>query len=212
MSGGDDGAANGAWGRLRGRLAELRAEAEAELAVQRDRFRYRIERGRVEFEAEARARHRAARERLTSFLARTNPAVVLTAPVIYGMIVPLLLLDLSVQLYQALCFPAYGIARVRRSDYVILDRHRLDYLNGLQKLNCVYCGYANGVIAFAREVAARTEQYWCPIRHSRTPPDPHGRYPDFVPYGDAEGFRAGLEPLRQGLRAGRPGRKGGKGT
>ena len=28
-----------------------------------------------------------------------------------------------------------------------------------KKLNCVYCGYANGVIGHAREIAARTEQY-----------------------------------------------------
>ena len=205
MSGADPGAANGAWSRVRDRLRELRAEAEEELAAQRARFRYRIERGRVEFETEARARHRAARERLASFLARTDPAVVLTAPVIYGMVVPLVLLDFSVRFYQAVCFPVYGIERVRRSDYVILDRHRLDYLNGLQKLNCLYCGYANGVIAFTREVAARTEQYWCPIRHSRTPPDPHGRYPDFLPYGDAEGFQGGLEPLRRALRPDRRG-------
>jgi len=192
----------GAWGRVRARLHELRAEAEEELAEQRTRFRYRIERGRVEFEAEARERHRAARERLASFLARTRPLVVLTAPVIYGMIVPLVLLDVAVRLYQAVCFPVYGIARVRRSDYVIIDRHRLEYLNGLQKLNCVYCGYANGVIAFVREVAARTELYWCPIKHARTPPDPHGRYAEFLDYGDAEAFRAGLDARRRSLRDG----------
>jgi hypothetical protein len=195
-----EGGAGGAWDRLRARLGELRAEAEEELAAQRRRFRYRIERGRVEFEAEARTAHRAARERLASFLSRTRPLVVLTAPVIYGMIVPIFLLDVAVRFYQAVCFPVYGIARVRRSDYVIIDRHRLEYLNGLQKLNCVYCGYANGVIAFVREVAARTELYWCPIKHARTPPDPHGRYPEFLDFGDAEGFRAGLEERRRRLR------------
>lgn len=185
--------------RLRRQMAEARADLAADLAGQRERFRYRLERGRVVFEAETRARHRAARERLSSFLARTRPAVVLTAPVIYGLIVPLALLDLAVTVYQAVCFPVYGMARVRRGDHVFLDRHQLGYLNGLQKLNCVYCGYANGVLSFAREVAARTEQYWCPIRHSRPVPDPHHLYPGFPAFGDADGFRTRLGDLRRAL-------------
>lgn len=182
-----------AFRRLEARWAEIRDELEAELAEGRAAFRYRVEQGRAVFEAEARARHRAARERLAQFLARTRPMVVLTAPLIYAMVLPLALLDLCVTLYQRVCFPVYGIDRVRRGGYVFLDRHQLGYLNGLQKLNCVYCGYANGVIAYAREVAARTELYWCPIKHSRAPPDPHQLYPRFTAFGDAEGFRAGLK-------------------
>jgi hypothetical protein len=189
--------------RIRARLRELREELETELAEGREEFRYRIERRRVVFEAEARARHRAAKERLSSFLARTRPLVVLTAPVIYVMVLPLGFLDLTVTLYQRVCFPVYRVPPVRRGAYGFLDRHQLGYLNGLQKLNCVYCGYANGVIAYAREVAARTEQYWCPIKHSRAPPDPHDRYPGFLPFGDAEGFRDGLETQRAGLHEGR---------
>ena len=185
--------------RFRTRLRELRAELEEELVEGREEFRYRIERGRVVFEAEARARQRAARERLLSFLARTRPLMVLTAPVIYGMIVPLAFLDLAVTLYQHICFPVYHMPRVRRGTYVFIDRHQLGYLNGLQKLNCVYCGYANGVIAYAREVAARTEQYWCPIEHSRAPAGPRDRHPGFIAFGDAEGFRRHLEAQRSGL-------------
>ena len=30
--------------------------------------------------------------------------------------------------------------RVRRSRYFVIDRHHLAYLNGIEKLNCVYCG------------------------------------------------------------------------
>jgi hypothetical protein len=185
--------------RFRMRLRDLKAELEEELAEGREEFRYRIERGKVVFEAEARARQRAARERLLSFLARTRPLMVLTAPVIYAMIVPLAFLDLAVTLYQHVCFPVYDMPRVRRGAYVFIDRHQLGYLNGLQKLNCVYCGYANGVVAYAREVAARTEQYWCPIKHSRALPDPHDRYPGFVAFGDAESFRKRLEAQRAGL-------------
>jgi hypothetical protein len=93
--------------------------------------------------------------------------VVLTAPVIYAVIVPLVLLDLFVTIYQRVCFPVYGIPKVNRGDYLIFDRHHLAYLNALEKLNCAYCSYANGLIAYVREIAGRTEQYWCPIKHAR---------------------------------------------
>ena len=85
------------------------------------------------------------------------------------------------------------------------DRHRLAYLNGIEKLNCAYCSYANGVVSYVREVAARTEQYWCPIRHARRIPAPHSRYQLFFDYGDAERYRAELSPLRNALRHVRPG-------
>ena len=64
-----------------------------------------------------------------------------------------------------MCFPIYGIERVQRRRYFAIDRHTLAYLNAIEKANCLYCSHANGVIAYVREVAARTEQYWCPIKH-----------------------------------------------
>ena len=42
--------------------------------------------------------------------------VVLTAPVIYAGILPFALLDLFVGIYQAVCFPIYGIAKVKRGE------------------------------------------------------------------------------------------------
>lgn len=184
-------------------LARLRAaqdEIEAEFEARRKALRYRIERGRVVFEDGVREAHRAARVRLWVFLRRTRLLVVLTAPVIYALILPLALLDLFVSLYQAICFPVYRIGRVRRGDYIVIDRHQLAYLNGLQKLNCVYCGYGNGVIAYAREVAARTEAYWCPIKHARRVPGMHERYPEFADFGDADAFEARQAAMRTGLR------------
>ncbi|MFC2969291.1 hypothetical protein [Acidimangrovimonas pyrenivorans] len=186
--------------RLAERVREMQDALEAEIEDKRREFRYRVERGRVVFEAEVRARHRAAREKLSSFLARTRPLVVLTAPVIYALIVPFALLDLFVVLYQAICFPVYGIPKVPRRDYVVIDRQSLAYLNGLQKLNCIYCGYANGVIAWVREVAARTEAYWCPIKHARRLAEPHRHYPHFVDFGDERAFQRRVEEQRAALR------------
>ena len=124
----------------------------------------------------------------------------LTAPVIYSMIVPFLLIDGWASLYQAICFRAYRIPRVRRGDYVVFDRRKLAYLNWIEALNCVYCGYANGVTAYVREIGSRTEQYWCPIKHALRISDPHQRYVEFLEYGDAEGYRARLDAFRNQLR------------
>ena len=93
-----------------------------------------------------------------------------------------------------------AVRRVRRADYVALDRHKLSYLNAIEKLNCLYCGYANGVIAYAREIASRTEQYWCPIKHARRIVGAHGRYHRFQEYGDAEGYQAHLRKMRLEFR------------
>lgn len=128
-------------------------------------------------------------------------ATFVTAPVIYSLLIPFAALDLWVSLYQWICFPVYGMARVRRRRYFVFDRQTLSYLNGLEKINCLFCGYANGVIAYAREVGARTEQYWCPIKHARRLRDPHGRYAKFVAFGDAEGYRRDLRALRGQLAA-----------
>lgn len=183
--------------KLLSRIRDLQDELEEEFTRQRERFRYSFRNGRVVFEAEVRARHRALRVRLLSYLRGARPLVVLTAPVIYALIVPFVLLDLFVTIYQRVCFPVYGIERVRRGDFMRVDRHHLQYLNALQKLNCVYCGYCNGLIGYVQEVAGRTEAYWCPIKHAARVGAHHAYYAQFVDYGDAEAFQAGLAASRE---------------
>ncbi len=124
-----------------------------------------------------------------------------TAPIIYSLIVPICLLDLWVTLYQQVCFRAYGIVRVDRSKFIVVDRHHLAHLNGIEKVNCVFCGYANGVFAYVREVAGRTEQYWCPIRHASRVRGAHRQYRHFVDYGDAEGYKRRLLSFRADLKS-----------
>jgi len=106
-------------------------------------------------------------------------------------------MDLVMTVFQNVCFPVYGIPKVRRSDYVVIDRQHLSYLNLIERLNCVYCSYFNGVIAYSREIAGRTEQYWCPIKHARKIKSFHSRYKNFFDYGDAEGYRAKIEEVRR---------------
>lgn len=192
--------------KLLARIRELQDEMEEELSNRRAAFRYEFENGRVVFEAEMRRRHREMRVRLSTFLRRARPLTVITAPVIYAMIVPFVLLDLFVTIYQAVCFPAYGIEKVKRADFIRIDRHHLAYLNALQKLNCVYCGYCNGLLGYVQEIAGRTEAYWCPIKHAARVGAHHAYYAQFVDYGDAEGFHEGLERSRR--RITRPGLSG----
>lgn len=182
------------------RLVRLEDELEQKLEAQSEAFQYRFEKKKAVFEDSVIRQHKAIKTGLLTFLRRSPLATLVVAPAAYGLIVPLAVLDVGVTVYQLICFTAWGMQRIRRSDYVILDRHRLAYLNGIEKLNCLYCGYANGVIAYAREAASRSEQYWCPIKHALRVRTPHPRYRSFVDYGDAQGFRARLDELRKGVK------------
>lgn len=182
---------------LSDRLRALEAELDAELAKRRAELRVGMEKGRAFFEEEILRRHRELRTRLSAYLLNARPMVVITAPVIYSLIVPLVLLDIFVTVYQLVCFPVYRIHKVRRQDYLVFDRHHLAYLNALEKLNCAYCSYANGLIAYVREIASRTEQYWCPIKHARRVIGAHPHYSSFEDYGDAEGYRKWAAQFRK---------------
>ena len=148
---------------------------------------------------EERQRQVAVKPGLLAYLADTKPVSLLTVPIVYSVVLPFALLDLSATACQWICFPLLGIPRVKRRDYFVIDRHRLDYLNVIEKVHCLYCSYANGLVAYVREIAARTEQYACPIKHGRPLPSPHDRYRLFVEYGDADGYRRDLDRLRQSL-------------
>lgn len=182
------------------RLHDVEIEFTHQAERRRRRFHDRMYRCRVRFNQELRAQHRRLRQSIPAYIREAHLLNLLTAPVIYSLIVPFLVLDLWVTVYQLLCFPIYGVARVPRRRYFAIDRHKLAYLNGIEKVNCTFCSYANGVIGYVREVAARTEQYWCPIKHARAIPAPHTRYQHFADYGDAHRYRNELPDLRRGLR------------
>jgi hypothetical protein len=181
------------------KMRSVEAEIEAELARRQEELRFRFENSRIVFEDEALRVHRAIKTRVSRYLSQANPLVMLTAPVIYSLLIPIALLDIFVIIYQAICFPVYKIPQVRRRDYLIFDRHHLAYLNIIEKINCAYCSYANGAISFAREVAARTEVYWCPIKHARRVLGPHAHYHGFADFGDAEGYSKQLSSMKDGV-------------
>ena len=182
------------------RLRDLETDLEHEVAAAQHRWHYKIETGRIRFEEAVHRRHKALKMSLAQFLRESSIPALLTAPIIYSLFVPFVVVDAWVSLYQLVCFPIYGIDRVRRSDYIALDRRKLAYLNAIEKANCQYCSYANGLLAYIREIAARSEQYWCPIKHARRIRGPHTHYRLFVDYGDAEGYKHELPVLRKSLK------------
>jgi hypothetical protein len=182
-------------------ITQLEDELHSAIQEQQVELRYVIEGTKVRFEDNIRNAHRKLRTGYLRWMRQSQPRNVVTAPVIYSLIIPFLLVDICVSLYQAICFPLYRVPKVCRSTYVVVDRHSLAYLNSIEKLNCIYCGYVGGVIAYTREVAARTEQYWCPIKHSRALLDPHRRYARFADYGEGENYIQTMNRMRAELES-----------
>lgn len=181
-------------------IRELENRVAEEITHEAEMLGYKIQKGRVYFESEVKRRHKEMATGLRRYIKEASWQSYVTLPIIYSMVLPLLLLDLFVYCYQFFCFPLCGIARVKRRDYFVFDRHRLQYLNSIEKVHCYYCSYANGLIAYCQEVGSLTEQYWCPIKHARKPRGSHERYNNFLPYGDAEGYHQELERLRECLK------------
>jgi len=175
------------------RIRSLEKDLEVEMAKRRAELRVGLEHGRVVFEQEVLRRHRELKTRLSTYILHARPLIAITAPIIYVGILPALLLDIFVTIFQAICFPIYGIPKVRRRDYFIFDRHHLAYLNALEKLNCGYCSYVNGLIGYAREIGGRTEQYWCPIKHARRVIGAHEQYAGFSDFGDHASYQKWLK-------------------
>lgn len=170
------------------------------LVEERERhLRYQIDGKRVVFEQAMRETHQRVKLGVFRWFLTVRPQNYLTMPVIYGASIPLLLFDLCISLYQLICFPVYRIARVKRGDYIVYDHQHLSYLNIIEKAHCLYCSYAVGLLAYAQEIIARTEQYFCPIKHARKVPGANSRYERFLNYGEAEDFHRKLEEFRSAL-------------
>ena len=184
---------------LLARIQQMELEIEQEMKRKRAELQADFEETRVRFEHEVLEQQRRFKTGLLKYMLSADLRTALTAPIIYAVFFPMVLLDVSVTVYQHICFRAYGIPRVKRSDYFVYDRAHLAYLNLLEKINCAYCSYGNGLMAYAREIVARTEQYWCPIKHARKVMAAHPYYTGFVDFGDAESYKQELERLRTQL-------------
>lgn len=184
---------------LLAQMATLEEELRTAVHDQESRMFFQIKGKRVEFERSVKAAHRKLKKNFFRWLVTNRPQNLLTGPIIYSMVFPLMMLDFFVSLYQFICFPIYGVKKVRRSDYIVFDRQQLGYLNFIEKFHCTYCAYGSGLMGYMSEILARTEQYFCPIKHARKILGTHARYKSFLDYGDATDYEARLEAFRVAL-------------
>jgi len=178
------------------RIKNLERELHTALEEKETAFRYQWVKGKARFDQAALDTHKELKFGLASYVLHSRIMAVVSAPIIYLGVLPFALLDLFLTIFQGICFPIYEIPKVRRADYLIFDRGRLTYLNLLERMNCAYCSYANGLFAYATEIAGRTEQHWCPIKHASRLRSPHMRYSHFFEYGDARKYSAQVERVR----------------
>ena len=112
-----------------------------------------------------------------------------SAPFIFMMIIPIVILDVFLAIYLGICFRLYKLPLIQRSQYIKIDRYKLKYLSWYEKIGCAYCGYANGLAHYFTVIAAETEKYWCGIKHEKDPnfiPPEHHK--DFIEYGDKKAY------------------------
>lgn len=181
-------------------IKSLEDELIEELRKKQDEFFYTLEDRKVKFKENVIKEGRLRVVSSIKYLSSFPVLAILTIPFIWSMMIPAFLVDIFVTIYQSVCFPIYKIPKVKRKNYVVIDRYNLFYLDRVEKINCLYCEYFNGVIGYTREIAARSEQFWCPIKHSKPQIDMHSRYDKFFDFGDYLTYRKELEERRSNFK------------
>lgn len=171
------------------KIEELNLALRKEHARLAKKYGFYIRQKRVVFIEAIRERNKKLRIPTWRYVIPKNIRHILSLPFIYMMIFPAVILDICITIYQGVAFPLYQIPKVTRKDYIVYDRKFLDYLNVVEKIHCLYCSYVNGLFAYAVEIAARTERYWCPIKAASKMNAPHDWYKDFADYGNPEEWK-----------------------
>ena len=186
------------------RIREIVEEIEAmkiklaeEISQQESHISYEIKNGYVTFEKEVLAKQRENMKNLLSWFREVPLLHFLAAFLIYAMVIPTILFDVLLFIYQQVVFRIFKFRFIIRSDYMHFDHHFLGYLNPIEKLNCLYCSYFNGLMLYASAIAGRTELYFCPIKHAKKVVSKHKYYNTFLSYGDEEEYQKKLKELRE---------------
>ena len=137
---------------LLNQMSALEDDLRTALNEQPSTMFFQIKGKRVEFEQSIKETHRRLKRNFFRWLVTDRPQNLITGPIIYAMIIPLVITDIFITFYQLTCFPIYGIKKVRRGDYIIFDRQQLSYLNFIEKFHCTYCAYGTGMIAYISEI------------------------------------------------------------
>lgn len=174
--------------KLLNEIRQKKEELYIEYSKLKEHYWYVIEQWKVRFKEEIRKRNKFYKISIFESIFSAKVREVLSIPFIYVMIVPAIILDIFLFIYQQTAMRLYKIPLVKRSDYMIFDRKQLDYLNLIQKINCIYCSYVNWLFSYAVEIAGRTEKYWCPIKSANKKKREHPWEDFFADYWDPESF------------------------
>lgn len=175
---------------MKRKLGEEIVKEEANIA-------YEIKNGSIHFEEEMLERQKQHMMHLWAWFREIPFIQLLSAPVVYMMILPALVLDVMLFLYTNVVSRVFNIRFSKRSEYIVFDRQYLGYLNVVEKFNCLYCAYFNGVMQYASSIAGRTELYFCPIKHAKKIAYKHEFYDRFFSYGESDDYQKNLKALRK---------------
>src|SRR3989339_1684221 len=115
------------------KISNLNKELSAKYAQLAEKYGFHFANKKVVFLEEFRKRNLKFRIPVWKYVFPRNFRHLLSMPFIYMMIVPVVILDIFVTVYQAFAFPLCHIPKARRSEFIIFDRRFLDYLNWIQK-------------------------------------------------------------------------------
>jgi len=124
-------------------IENLKTELYKEYERLAQKYEFFIRNKKVIFSEKIKNYQKSKKENLFHYIFTAELRIVLSIPFIYSMIIPAVILDIFLTIYQFTAFPLYGIPRASRKDYFIYDRKFLKYLNLLEKFNCLYCSYVN---------------------------------------------------------------------
>ena len=178
-------------------IEALKLKLGEEIAQHERDISYEIQNGYVKFEKEVLDQQKENMKNLLAYFRDIPLLHLFSSPLIYAMVIPAILFDITLFLYQQIIFRIYKFEFVKRSDYILFDRQYLGYLNPIEKLNCMFCSYFNGLMHYASKLASRTELYFCPIKHAKKIAYEHEYYDEFLVYGDEAEFQKKLEALRK---------------
>jgi hypothetical protein len=178
-------------------IEELKIKLKKEIEKKEKHLIYEIYEGRIHFPEDV---LKIQKEKITSlwqFIKEAPILNILSAPIIYMMIIPAVILDIFLYIYVLVVFKIYKFPKIKREDYIVFDRQYLGYLNFIEKLNCVYCSYFNGLINYTAAIASRTELYFCPIKHAKKIAYMHDHYYKFLPYADVKSYKERLKECQK---------------
>lgn len=178
-------------------IDKMKLKLAKEIDKQENHISYEIKNGYVTFEQEVLAKQKENMKNLLTWFREVPFLHLLTAPLIYAMVIPAIIFDVLLFIYQQIAFRIFKFEFIKRSNYMHFDHHYLGYLNAIEKLNCLYCSYFNGLMLYASAISGRTELYFCPIKHAKKVIAQHKYYEEFLSYGDEEDYQEKLKDLRE---------------